>query len=231
MPFWRIYYPLNDLGFITHHNKKQQLKPGHIYLIAPESPFSCRKTDGTLDKIVCHFLLEDDFCNCCDTVFDFPADAITTGLAEKLISKGKMNTNTDRYSDMCSLAFCSAVIDLLPPEYLAPKDQMDPRLRAIRSEIRSDISREYKNAELAKKMGVSTSIFVRSFSAAFGKAPQQYILEERLRQASTMLLHSDLSIEEIAEKTGFCDRYYFTRAFTKFRYISPGKFRKGSTQA
>ncbi|MBN2643365.1 MAG: helix-turn-helix transcriptional regulator, partial [Victivallales bacterium] len=47
--------------------------------------------------------------------------------------------------------------------------------------------------------------------------------------AASLLLHSKMSIDEIAEHTGFCDRYYFTRVFRKFRYTSPAKFRRGQT--
>ncbi len=229
MPFWRLYYPINDSGFFTHHGTELQMVPGRVYLIAPETPFSCRMTGSVLDKLVFHFIIQDDFCNCRDMVFDFKADSLITGYAERLMAKECRGEKGGVFPHMCALAFCAAVIDLLPPEHLAGLRQIDPRLRAICREIRYNISSEHKNTDMAKAMNVSTSIFVRRFTAAFGMAPQQYVLEERLRQASSLLMHSNLSIDEIAERTGFCDRYYFTRAFTKFRYISPAKFRKGVT--
>ena len=231
MPFWRIYYPINDCGFFTHHRTERQMVPGRVYLIAPETPFSCRMTGSILDKLVFHFIIQDDFCNCRDMVFDFPVDSLIAGYAERLMAKENKGNKGGVFPHMCALAFCAAIIDLLPSESLAGARQIDPLMRTICQEIRHNISREYKNSDMAKTMNVSTSVFVRRFTAAFGMAPQQYVLEERLRQASYLLMHSNLSIEEIAERTGFCDRYYFTRAFTKFRYISPAKFRKGTTIA
>ncbi len=227
MPFWRLYYPLSRSGYITWQGREIALEPGHVYLIAPETPFSCRKNDVVLDKIVMHFLVSDSYCNCSDAIFDFPESPVFSILAEQLIARLPENENS--YSmPMSAMALCAAALEKIPDEYLVDEHLIDPRLLDIRRDIRKNLKLEHKNADMAKRLGVSSTIFVRRFNAAFGLTPQQYILEERLRQAAALLLHSDQSIDEIAENTGFCDRYYFTRAFTKFRYISPAKFRKGS---
>jgi transcriptional regulator GlxA family with amidase domain len=40
------------------------------------------------------------------------------------------------------------------------------------------------------------------------------------------LHHSALSIEQIAERCGFCDRYHFSRVFQKHREMGPATFRR-----
>jgi transcriptional regulator GlxA family with amidase domain len=48
----------------------------------------------------------------------------------------------------------------------------------------------------------------------------------RLKEASSLLHHSQLSIEAIAEKTGFNDRQHLNLMFRKSFRITPAQFRK-----
>ncbi|MDA8352423.1 MAG: helix-turn-helix domain-containing protein [Firmicutes bacterium] len=41
-----------------------------------------------------------------------------------------------------------------------------------------------------------------------------FLQKERLQKASTLLKSTDLSINQIAERTGFSTVHYFTRVFT-----------------
>jgi transcriptional regulator GlxA family with amidase domain len=48
----------------------------------------------------------------------------------------------------------------------------------------------------------------------------------RLKEASSLLHHSELSIEAIAEKTGFNDRQHLNLMFRKRFRITPAQFQK-----
>ena len=52
---------------------------------------------------------------------------------------------------------------------------------------------------------------------------------QRVERACVLLHATGNSIEQIAEATGFCDRYHFTRVFTRLRGVSPAAFRKTLT--
>jgi len=41
-----------------------------------------------------------------------------------------------------------------------------------------------------------------------------------------MLHYSGRDIKAIAEDTGFCDRYHFSRIFKQLRGVSPAEFRR-----
>ncbi len=228
MPFWRIYYPQSNNGIMVYQGREIPLKPGNVYVIAPETPFSSHKGDGVLDKLVIHFSLEEEYCNCRNRIFVFPADPVLAGLGDHLGRAIDINVRSID-SVMSSMAFCSAAVSRMPSELFVPLEIIDPNLLEIRRMIQRAPCEEYTNSDLAKMAGVNVSVFVRRFTAAFGVAPQHFIIEERIKTAASLLLHSRLSIDEIAERTGFCDRYYFTRVFRKFRYISPAKFRRGQT--
>jgi AraC family transcriptional activator FtrA len=50
----------------------------------------------------------------------------------------------------------------------------------------------------------------------------------RLKEASSLLHHSQLSIDSIAEQTGFNDRQHLNLMFRKQFRITPAQFRKNS---
>lgn len=63
-----------------------------------------------------------------------------------------------------------------------------------------------------------------------GKTPTQYINSVRLEKAITCLVESDLTITEVALKSGFDSINYFSRLF-KIQYnMTPREFRHTSHQ-
>ena len=53
-----------------------------------------------------------------------------------------------------------------------------------------------------------------------------YLTSLRLQKAKTLLKEPNLSIQEIAEQSGYTDYFYFTKVFKKAEGISPSKYRK-----
>jgi AraC-like DNA-binding protein len=80
---------------------------------------------------------------------------------------------------------------------------------------------------LSEVSGLSGSSFRRCFYDAVGFSPINYLLKLRLKKAALLLDTSDLSITEIAYKTGFSDSNYFIRQFKKFTGTTPLKYRAG----
>jgi AraC-like DNA-binding protein len=60
------------------------------------------------------------------------------------------------------------------------------------------------------------------------QTPAQYIVERRVKTAAQHLLFSDNSIERIATESGFGNRFYFTRVFSRHVGTSPVAYRKNS---
>ena len=86
---------------------------------------------------------------------------------------------------------------------------------------------------VAKRVGLSPSRLQQLFRSRLACSVQQYIERERLREARYWLMHTGLRINEIAERTGFSDAFYFCRRFTKTFGQSPREYRKinhGDTQ-
>ncbi len=80
--------------------------------------------------------------------------------------------------------------------------------------------------DIADACHLSESYCSSLFKQYVGQTISDYITDIRINRASEMLRYSNESVSEIAEKTGFCDIYYFSRTFKKIKGMSPLQFRK-----
>lgn len=69
--------------------------------------------------------------------------------------------------------------------------------------------------------------FSRLFSEVYSVSPQDYLFNVRMRHASELLRTTGLSVAEAAQKCGFSDSGYFTRAFKKKFGLLPSHYRAG----
>ena len=78
---------------------------------------------------------------------------------------------------------------------------------------------------------ISTELFISPyymshvFKDMSGYSPMQYMLRRRVGEAQTLLIDSDMTLTEIAEKVGFESQSYFNYQFTKNVGVSPKKYR------
>jgi AraC family transcriptional regulator of arabinose operon len=98
-------------------------------------------------------------------------------------------------------------------------------LRALRF-LESHLDEPLTLKDLADQAHLSISRFSFEFSAFLGTSPMDYLLELRLRQAVHFLRDRNLSISEVADRTGFKDPFYFSRQFKKRLGRSPLQYRK-----
>ena len=64
------------------------------------------------------------------------------------------------------------------------------------------------------------------FKEHTGLAPNQYLLEVRIRKARELLTNTTLTVTAIAEETGFKSSFYFSRFFKKRAGLSPRQYRE-----
>jgi LacI family transcriptional regulator len=83
------------------------------------------------------------------------------------------------------------------------------------------------NDELARKAGISRSLFQRRFREETGKTIREFLIAARITKAKSLLENSDLSLSEISELVGFGRQSYLGHVFKKHLGISPGSLRAG----
>lgn len=79
---------------------------------------------------------------------------------------------------------------------------------------------------LAQRVGMSQRTFLRRFQEATGTTPARWLLNERLTRAKEFLENSRLSIDRIAEQTGFGNTATLRHHFRQHFALSPAQYRK-----
>jgi AraC family transcriptional regulator len=92
--------------------------------------------------------------------------------------------------------------------------------------IEENLEADLKVAELAEVACLSRFHFARSFKAALGQSPSEYVASRRLMHSRTLLADPGLSLTEIAFRCRFSSQAAFGRAFRRQIGISPGEYRR-----
>jgi AraC-like DNA-binding protein len=95
--------------------------------------------------------------------------------------------------------------------------------------LAADPSRQLTITALALEVGVNSFKLRVGFKQLFKTTIHQYRLDLRLNLAKQLLIETDLTISEIAYKTGFDSRDGFARCFRRRLRESPREWRKMSS--
>lgn len=82
---------------------------------------------------------------------------------------------------------------------------------------------------LCRKLNVSRNYLYRSFHDFYGQTINDYITEQRINKAKTLLTETHEPIYIVAEKVGFDNHTYFCKLFKRKTGVSPTKYRKNAS--
>jgi len=102
----------------------------------------------------------------------------------------------------------------------------DDRISKVLKEIHSSPQNNWQLNSLARVAGMSRTSFTNRFKVLVGATPHNYLTQWRLLQARELLIESDYSIREIAEKVGYQSEAAFNRVFKEKVNQTPLKFRR-----
>ena len=251
-PFWRLYYNTIDGAYVYYNGKEVKLTSENIVIIPPETAFSTHlknnnndiqkesilgkkieelsdlkslKNKRMVDHLFIHFNLGKQFDSVEPDIYTFPIDA---NLFEytKRIKVGTLN-NLSGFD-----FFNTAIIDNLILNILIriPKEKWFIRkmdFRVIKAErfIENNLHTKLSNELLARQANMAVNSFLRLFTSNTGFSIQKYIQNKRIEMSLILLHHTNDTIDEIAEKCGFCDRFHFSKIFKKKMQFSPSYYR------
>lgn len=93
--------------------------------------------------------------------------------------------------------------------------------------VNDNLSRKITLTELAGTARMSPFHFARSFKAATGLSPHQYVIQKRVERASRLLAGTDLSVSEVAAAVGFANRGHLAAHVRRLLGVSPKDLRGG----
>ncbi|PYI57153.1 AraC family transcriptional regulator [Paenibacillus flagellatus] len=97
----------------------------------------------------------------------------------------------------------------------------------MRNFVEEHALESFKLEDVARCAGLSPSRAVHLFKACFGQSIMQYALHIRLSIARERMLYSPMTLEQIAELSGFSSYSYFHRIFRAHYGVSPKRYQLG----
>lgn len=221
-PYWRCYLNRENGPLLRQGAKIIPMSPQKIYLIAPETPFSCASRED-FHQVYFHFSVDGHACQPRNKIFAIPVWQDAAAFLEQMALHFERGNQQHL---LAGLGFLHTALSKLPAECFRTPEIPDSRILRILGFLNGNSIGHYTNHQLAERIGMSENGFIQLFTECVGKPPQQYYREKRIERACCLLLFSPSSIDAIAAETGFVDRYHFTRVFRQVTGDTPGLYRR-----
>jgi AraC-like DNA-binding protein len=101
----------------------------------------------------------------------------------------------------------------------------DPVAGPALAVLHSAPGRDWTVDSLAAATGVSRATLARRFQASVGNTPAAHLTRWRMDLAAQKLRDGDDTVGAIARSVGYTSQYAFSRAFSRDRGLSPGRYR------
>ncbi|MBQ7207874.1 MAG: helix-turn-helix transcriptional regulator [Lentisphaeria bacterium] len=223
VPFWRFSYDFEPGAVMTIKGRKIVYRSDKFYIAPAFTEFSSTAVNP-FRRFYIHFS-PGEHTGPVDDIYILPARERELAIIREFAALGEQATNS-RATMFYAMAVLAPSLLRLPETVVEKGQPTDPRIDAVVKYIAEHTSAPKDNTFLARMAGMSCNGFLRLFEAQTGRSPQAYWRRKRIEQACGLLLSTQLSIDEIAERTGFADRYHFTRVFSSVLKCSPAGFRK-----
>jgi len=232
---WRLSYRERGRAQLATPGRVIPLPPGRAVLIGPNIAADT-KPDGDAQHLLVEFELGRARGGAALPLRDAPivleTDATRDELARVLLRE--LAAGAAPRSSLCARA--QALLHLCLSSLLDLADEGDAVLHGPASDARTQLQPVLRyidahladllpNAKLAEVAHASESHFIRMFRRTFGRTPARHVQERRVATAADLLLRANLSIDEIAERCGFANRYHFSRVFAQRMSHPPARFR------
>jgi AraC family transcriptional regulator len=96
--------------------------------------------------------------------------------------------------------------------------------------VNDNLPRKLTLQELAGVAHMSPDHFARSFKAATGLSPHQYVIHRRVERARTLLSDTGLTVAEVARAVGFSNPSHLAHHVRRLLGVSPGDLRQENTR-
>jgi AraC-like DNA-binding protein len=224
-PYWRWYWVDQSGASIKLDGKVFELDSNQVVLIPPNTHFSANNRN-IIGFLYIHFLVEATYKQSSPDIQIIPLAAEQIQFIRNFANQFA-KLEQEAVSPLLSLPL--ALVGLALSQTARDRwtnSYSDARATSAIKVIESNYPRAVPNQKLSRLVGMNPNAFIRMFKQVTGQTPRQYLQSLRLKEASSLLHHSQLSIEAIAEKTGFNDRQHLSLMFRKSFQITPAQFRK-----
>jgi AraC-like DNA-binding protein len=233
--YWRLYINSRAGAAVRLATGSYPITPELVHFIPAWVRFTC-----VCDRPVDHFYVHFDLIGLPGVVvreffarpMALPPEpellALFAGLRQPRPARAGHDLARHLHEKAAVYAALARLVAGLPPdqaERCGVLARGDHPVQPALSYLEQHLDQPLTNAELAAHCHYSEDHFARLFRQTIGQSPAQYVIERRVSRAAQLLLYSSATIEQIAARTGFPNRFYFTRVFTQRLGVSPAAYR------
>lgn len=116
------------------------------------------------------------------------------------------------------------VRELSTPAGISIRHPQSERIGQAVQWMREHYRSQLQLGDIAASVHLSPSRFRALFKEATGQSPMEMLVSLRMDKAKELLLHSSLTVGQIASEVGYPDLHYFSRLFKRCEGLSPMQY-------
>lgn len=232
---WRLCQTDGEGAALAYDGSRYALPPGKFALVPPGLEFEAR-LDQPVKEFYVHFEVLGWPAAAVQELFPEPITLQDDPFRDQLAAMVREELKNSDYLEPALACRVKALVHLvmatleneLPEQRVAmlrhiSDGQLD--LLEVLRFIDRHIEEPLDNKRLAEIAHTSESCFIRRFRESMGQTPARYVQDRRVARASELLVCTDQSIDEVAQRCGFANRYYFSRVFSERVGRPPVRYR------
>ena len=126
------------------------------------------------------------------------------------------------YDKMVSLV--RFAVDYVAQKIAGPAKNESPVEQAVRY-IQQNIERDLHRSDVAEAIFMNGDHLARLFKKEMGVSLHDFIIQEKMRVAESLLRGTNLPVSLVASKVGYPNFSYFSQAFKRLNGMTPGEYR------
>lgn len=115
---------------------------------------------------------------------------------------------------------------MLEEEEINDKKDSTNYLDQIKNYIDSCFGEINAVSEIAMRFHLHPNYLTSIFKQKYHISPKKYLLERKIDYASYLLIETDYTVQDIAQRCGFISAASFGKIYKKYKRMTPGDFRK-----
>ncbi|MFZ4774776.1 MAG: helix-turn-helix domain-containing protein [Terrimicrobiaceae bacterium] len=232
-PFWRLYVNDRSGAFLHHQGRRLPLAAGTPWIIPAWMRFQTSLQRPVTQDFI-HFQVTGPLTRSVERRMSSPVRLQSGIPLSPLIERWRGGLDRMNFSHFCwanatahaalAVAFAGWTTDDQHAELrlLAEHEAVQPALDCIDRHPEAPPS----NPDLARLCGTSEDHFIRKFRSATGSTPAGYGRKQRISLAAEWLTGTNRTLDDIAEASGFTDRFHFSRVFKAQLGFPPATYRR-----
>lgn len=191
-------------------------------LFIPQGTDYSQKTDGE-ELIVIHLKLNSRFCSYPELFT--PAEGKHCMETFKLLYS-EWHTQNPGYRQKCTSILYFMLSEISSKRHVSKKEMSSKISNSLVFLKKHFSDPGLSIADIAKQSNISEIYFRKIWQRLYSDTPARYLTSLRINYAKSLLTGTNLSVAEIAERSGFSDTKYFSTKFKKETGFTPFEYRK-----